>query len=94
MRLDEFAAGFEAGGLVFSRMHRVDQIQPGRFTWPRSELSDKAHTSVTYCETDPSVSPRVDWPAWIRPPEAGSLLGDPHHPIPGVWGLRVQAPPS
>jgi hypothetical protein len=91
MKLGEFAASFEADGFVFSQMRGGDEIKPSLFTLPWSELRDTADKFVQYCYSDGWVSPRVNWPDWIRSPEAISLLSDADHPVPGAKLSRANA---
>jgi|SRR5580704_2646204 hypothetical protein len=83
-KLGEFAAVFEADGFKFAEMHGGNEIEPGVYVMPWSELSDAALQFVDTCYTDGWVIAEFNWSNWVRTAEAAGLLNDASNPSPGI----------
>lgn len=82
--LAEFAPTFEADGFKFAEIRGGDEVEPGIFAMPLSDLSELTMRFCESCYANGWVVANFDWPGWGRTPEASDLLSDPNSPSPGA----------
>ena len=82
-RLGGFAPIFERVEFKFAEMRGGNEVEPGVFAMPWSQLSKEATRFYELCYADAWILPDFDWSKWGRTREAKNLLTDTNNPSPG-----------